>query len=201
MMLQDRVVLVTGRGSELVSALECGLADAGAQVRRPQHDVTGRMDVLINVVECARSTPFLDMPDQGLNDLLSETLDPAFRRTREVVRSMSLAGVPGTVINIVCQTGHPGHPAPDHRFATHMTQGAMVAFTKALAAELADRDIRVNAIVGRPAAGSEEPLARPFEQVVQAAVFLCTAEGALITGQTLELGGRPLGYEPGGFPA
>jgi NAD(P)-dependent dehydrogenase (short-subunit alcohol dehydrogenase family) len=105
--------------------------------------------------------------------------------------------VPGTVINIVCR---PSQPVVDRRFGTHLTQGVVIAFTKALATELADRGIRINAIVGASAGGPGQPLRTPFEEVVQAALFLC-APDTFVTGETVDLGGRAIGYEADGFPA
>jgi NAD(P)-dependent dehydrogenase (short-subunit alcohol dehydrogenase family) len=70
----------------------------------------------------------------------------------------------------------------------------VVAFTKALAAELSDRQIRVNAVVSRPAPQASLPLYETFENVVRATQFLCAAHGAFVSGQTIDLGVGRQGY-------
>jgi NAD(P)-dependent dehydrogenase (short-subunit alcohol dehydrogenase family) len=60
--------------------------------------------------------------------------------------------------------------------------------TKALAAELVERRIQVNAIIGRSVRDSGAFQAG-FDDVVRTAVFLCAVQGTFVTGETIDVGG------------
>ena len=198
-MLRGKTVLLAGGTAELPAALASGLMAAGARVRLPSRDgrvaneevealysAAGRIDILINIVPPVPPAAFFDMSRGAWGGLLSSTLDDAFLWTQAVARVMSFSGEQGGIINIV---GNMDHPDADVAPFTELaSRGIVVALTRALAAELANRGIQVNAIVGRSARGPGSGEAG-FADVVRTAVFLCAAQGTFVSGETIEVGG------------
>jgi glucose 1-dehydrogenase/3-oxoacyl-[acyl-carrier protein] reductase len=126
-----------------------------------------------------------------------------FFLTQQIVRDMLLRGG-GAVCNITSIHGLQG--APEHSVYAG-TKGAIVAYTRALAVELAHQGVRVNAIApgwvtvenyykaipgfqeeaAAEAARNAVPLGRagiPLD-IARLAVFLCSDDAQFIIGQTL----------------
>jgi NAD(P)-dependent dehydrogenase (short-subunit alcohol dehydrogenase family) len=139
MTLKGKTVVLAAGNSELLATLACGLGAAGARVCFGQppkrgtlqgdgreadervsavYSEVGKIDVLVNVVGPVPPTAFFDMSRNAWVGLLSAMLDDAFLWSQAVARAMSLAGEQGTIINIVCERGHPGEDiAPFTRLA------------------------------------------------------------------------------------
>lgn len=105
----------------------------------------------------------------------------------------------GTITVVLSNTATAALPG---QFSTQIVQGAAKAMMRAAALELADRDIRVNAVEAlRPRTERERwldartPLGRPAlaDEIADACLFLASQNAAIITGETLVLdGGRSL---------
>jgi NAD(P)-dependent dehydrogenase (short-subunit alcohol dehydrogenase family) len=162
---------------------------------------------LVNNAGITFNCPFLEITPAQFDKLLHVNLRAQFFLTQRVVTAMLAAGG-GTICNISSIHGLQG--APEHS-AYAATKGAIIAYTRSLAVELAHLRIRVNAIApgwitvpnyynAIPGFKEEEaanqalnmvPVARygvPVD-VARLAAFLCSDESDFIVGQTITLDG------------
>jgi len=105
----------------------------------------------------------------------------------------------GTITLVLSNTASVAVPG---QFSTQVVQGAARSLMRASALELAELNIRVNAVEAlRPRTERERwldartPLGRPAlaDEIADAAIFLASQKAAIITGETLVLdGGRSL---------
>jgi NAD(P)-dependent dehydrogenase (short-subunit alcohol dehydrogenase family) len=102
----------------------------------------GGLDVLVNNAGVTRALDFLDTDEATYDEMLDLNMKGYFFCARRAVPYMLDAGG-GSIINITSIHGHVGFP---RHAAYAATKGAINAFTRELAVELADRGIRVNAI-------------------------------------------------------
>jgi 3-oxoacyl-[acyl-carrier protein] reductase len=103
----------------------------------------GPITVLINNAALPDERLFAAGAAASFDELIEVDLQGAIRCTRSLVRDMLLVGR-GTVINVgsvMTRRGQPGQVA----YAT--AKGGLEAFTRALALELAPREIRINAVI------------------------------------------------------
>ncbi|HTC54632.1 MAG TPA: SDR family NAD(P)-dependent oxidoreductase [Steroidobacteraceae bacterium] len=125
------------------------LADRSATDRMlgPLHTVlAGRCDILVNNAGIARVQAFVSTEDALLDRLLAVNFTAVFRVTRALVPALRASGR-ASVINIASELaliGQPGYTAYT------ATKGAILAFSRALAIELAADGIRVNAVCPGP---------------------------------------------------
>jgi NAD(P)-dependent dehydrogenase (short-subunit alcohol dehydrogenase family) len=108
--------------------------------------VPGRCDVLVNNAGVSHLQSFGDTPDQLLDDLLEVNFIAAFRVTRALLPALK-AGSQPTIINVASELALVGQPGYS---AYCGTKGAVLAWSRALAVELAVDGIRVNAVCPGP---------------------------------------------------
>ncbi|MGB5943351.1 MAG: SDR family oxidoreductase [Leeuwenhoekiella sp.] len=111
------------------------------------------------------------------------------------------------IINTTSVTGYRGNPA---LLDYSSTKGAITSFTRALSAQLAEKNILVNAVAPGPiitplipatmgdqdSFGENTPLGRPGQpsEIGPAYVFLASADSTYITGQVIHInGGKVVG--------
>lgn len=166
----------------------------------------GGLDVLVNNAGKQQQVP-------EIADLSSEQFDETMKTNVNALFWTCKAAVPhlppgSAIINTTSIQAY--QPAPILLdYAT--TKAAINAFTKALAAQLAEKGIRVNAVApgpvwtplqvvgGQPTEkladfGSQTPLGRPGQpaEVAPAFVFLASQESSYVLGETLAVtGGMP----------
>lgn len=162
----------------------------------------GRIDVLVNNAGIARDELFPLMSQESWDDVLATNLGGLFHCARAVVRPMLAAGR-GAIVNVGAVAALRASPGQVNYAAS---KGGLVAFTRALGAELAPKGIRVNAVLpGAIAAGLAAridrriaerirgaiPLGRfgTAEEVARAVLFLASDEAAYIVGQSLVVDG------------
>jgi glucose 1-dehydrogenase len=102
----------------------------------------GGLDVLVNNAGVTRALDFLDTDEATYDEMFDLNMKGYFFCARRAVPHMLEAGG-GSIINITSIHGHSGFP---RHAAYAATKGAINAFTRELAVELADRGVRVNAI-------------------------------------------------------
>jgi len=102
----------------------------------------GGADILVNNAGVIRDSLFPFMKEEDWDYVLDVDLKGAFRITKALIRGM-LHKSWGRIINIVSVSGIAGHPGQTNYSAA---KGGLIAFTKALALELAVRGITVNAV-------------------------------------------------------
>ncbi len=182
--------------ADLAQVDECRrLVDAAAKT-------FGGLDVIVNNSGITRSAPFLETTVDTYNELFNINMRGMFFCTQQAVPWMLERGG-GSVINLTSVHGYAG--APNHT-AYGATKGAITAFTRQLAIELAPRRIRVNAIgpglieVPRyfddPDYSTDKGAARvPWgrvgtpQDVAGAAAYLASDTAEFVTGQVLFVDG------------
>ena len=102
----------------------------------------GGLDVLVNNAGITRELDFLDTDESVYDEVFDLNMKGYFFCVRRAVPHMIEAGG-GSIVNISSVHGHAGLPG---HAAYAATKGAIDAFTRELAVELADRKVRVNAV-------------------------------------------------------
>ena len=102
----------------------------------------GGVDILVNNSGVTRALGFLDTDQTVYDELFDLNMRGYFFCAQQAVLHMARQGG-GTIVNITSIHGGAGFP---RHAAYAATKGAIIAFTRTLAIELAPRRIRVNAI-------------------------------------------------------
>lgn len=176
----------------------------------------GPVTILVNNAGQARSAP-LHVGDESLwNEMLAVNLGGVYRCIRCVLPDMLEAGR-GRIINIASTAGLTGYP---YVTAYCAAKHGVIGLTRALAIELARKNITVNAVcpgytdtdlsrdaiaaiqakTGRSEADvravftAHNPQGRMVtsEEVAQTVLWLCTNEVGSITGQSIAIAGGEL---------
>jgi gluconate 5-dehydrogenase len=109
-------------------------------------DRFGRIDVLVNNAGTAWADPVEDTPLRGWQKVVDVNLTGVFLCSQAAGRVMIGQGG-GKIVNIASITGLRGQPPEElDAIAYSTTKGAVVAFTRDLAAKWARHGIAVNAI-------------------------------------------------------
>jgi 3-oxoacyl-[acyl-carrier protein] reductase len=143
----ERLALQAGGGWFVGHTVD--LADRGA-VDRVLADLlgslTGRCDILVNNAGVSRLRPLQETGDELLDWMFAVNFTAAFRITRTLLPALG-AGGRGAVVNIASELALVGQA--DYG-AYCATKGAMLAWSRSLALELAARSIRVNVVCPGP---------------------------------------------------
>lgn len=102
----------------------------------------GPVTILINNAGITRDNLFLRMSDDEWNAVINVNLTGAYNCTKAVIRQMTKAKW-GRIVNISSVVGQSGN-AGQANYAS--AKAGMIGLTKALAIELASRNITVNAV-------------------------------------------------------
>ncbi|MBU2867803.1 SDR family NAD(P)-dependent oxidoreductase [Pacificibacter marinus] len=164
-------------------------------------ELGGGLDIVMNNAGIAGNAPSLDLEESVWRNAVDVNLTGTFLMAQAAGRVMAANGG-GSIINTASMYGVVAAP---ERAAYCATKAAVVALTKVLAIEWADRNIRVNAIgpgyvrtaltetlveQGRldlDALNARVPAGRlgTPEEIATAALFLASDASAYVTGQTL----------------
>jgi len=178
--------------------------DARSLVERAAADL-GSVDVLINMASVYSSVTFEEIDERVWDGVLDVDLKAAFLCARAAVPHMRIRGG-GRIINFTDWVARSGRPRYKGFLPYYVAKHAVIGLTEALALELAEDRILVNAIapgpiVAPPDTTDEEykaveaatPLGRwgGETEIVSAVLFLL--ENDFITGETIRIdGGRHL---------
>lgn len=185
-------------------ALPCNLSDA-AQVDAlvPQAvEALGKLDILVNNAGVTRDNLTMRMKDEEWDQVISVNLEAAFRLIRAAAKPMMKARF-GRVISITSVVGATGNPGQANYAAS---KAGLVGMSKAVAQELASRNITVNCVAPgfiRSAMTDVLPEAQKTalltripagdlgtgEDIGAAVVYLASKEAGYVTGQTLHVNG------------
>ncbi|MDP7538880.1 MAG: SDR family oxidoreductase [Alphaproteobacteria bacterium] len=143
--VQQTVGEISEAGGE-ARAWVCDVTDEGAVIETFAAivDAFGGIDILVNNAGIARRDPTESMPTETWDLVIAINQTAVFTCSREAGKHMLVKGK-GAIINIASIMGLSGggfYP----NLPYHASKGAVVNMTRALAAEWAQRGVRVNAI-------------------------------------------------------
>ena len=200
---QDVVAKLREAGRD-VHAVQADVTDAAACNAAVERltERTERIDVLVNNAGVIRDNPLAALDDDDIRTVLDTNVGGVFNVTRAVVPYMVMQRA-GTIVNLSSVAGDKGGRGQTNYAAS---KGAVNAFTRALAVELAPRRIRVNAVAPgvidtemsqnvREMAGDEAKariLLKRFgtaQDVAYAVWFLASDYANYVTGQVFHVDG------------
>jgi 3-oxoacyl-[acyl-carrier protein] reductase len=136
-------VVAAGKGLNITAEpLDVRDAPACTALVEKVVDRTGRIDVLVNNAGVIRDNPLTNLDDEDLRVVLETNVTGMFNMTRAVAPHM-ISLRRGRIVNISSVAGEKGGRGQTNYAAS---KGAINAFTRSLAVELAPRGITVNAV-------------------------------------------------------
>jgi NAD(P)-dependent dehydrogenase (short-subunit alcohol dehydrogenase family) len=168
---------------------------------------TGRIDILVNNAGAAWGAPAEDHPLEAWDKVMNLNVRGYFILSQYVAKHHMIAQRQGSIINIASIAGLGGNPRGMNTIAYNTSKGAVINFTRALAAEWGPYGIRVNAIcpgffpskmtkgtleaLGEDAMAAHAPLGRlgDDEDLKGLTLLYASDAGKHITGQWLAVDG------------
>lgn len=212
---QGAVVGISGRNEAKLKELAAELgdrvhvfpADLGdvAQVEalvKTATEAMGSINILVNNAGLTKDNLSLRMKPEEWDEVIRVNLTATFLLAQACQRGMMKARW-GRIINISSVVGTTGNPGQCNYVAS---KAGLVGWTKAMAAEIASRNVTVNCIapgfIATPMTdvltddqkakiNASIPMARMGgpEDIAAATVYLASDEAAYVTGQTLHVNG------------
>lgn len=163
----------------------------------------GTIDILVNSAGCFPATKVIDMDPADWDEVVRVNLYGVFYCCRAVLPGMIAAGG-GAIVNLASIAGQRGSAQHAHYAAA---KGGVLAFTRSLAREVIEHNIRVNAVSpGRIATDllldvqtpdeytrwmADTPARRlgAPEEVADAVLFLASSASSYVVGATLAVNG------------
>jgi 2-hydroxycyclohexanecarboxyl-CoA dehydrogenase len=165
----------------------------------------GHLDILVNNAGWDRVQPFLDSSEETWDRIIAINFKALLRTCKAVLPGMVARGT-GKVVNIASDAGRGGSLG---QAVYSGTKGAIIAFSKTLAREMARHKINVNVVspgltetalleecrAQAPKVMDAVTRAIPWgrvgtpEEVAEAVVFLASSAADYVTGQTLSVNG------------
>lgn len=184
--------------------LPCNLSDLEAvdRLAPDAESAMGGLDILINNAGVTRDNIFMRMKDSEWDEVIAVNLTAAFHLARGAVKGMMKRRY-GRIVSITSVVGVAGNAGQGNYAAS---KAGLIGMSKALAQEVASRNITVNTIapgfIGsamtdalndkqREAILAKIPAARlgSADEIAAATLFLASQEAGYITGHTLNVNG------------
>ncbi|MCZ6454144.1 MAG: 3-oxoacyl-[acyl-carrier-protein] reductase [Alphaproteobacteria bacterium] len=197
----DALAAELGERSHVVPA---DLSDPAAVDALPAaaDEALGSLDILINNAGLTRDNLAMRMKDEEWQAVLDVNLTAAFRLSRAVLRGMMKSRW-GRIISVTSVVGATGNPGQVNYAAS---KAGLTGMTKALAQEVASRNITVNCIApGFIETAMTDALSDAQKEAIMAripagrlgsaddvgvcALFLASHEAGYVTGQTIHVNG------------
>ena len=212
---QGATVAISGTRAEVLEALKAELGERAhvlpCNLGHPEEveklvpaaeAAMGSLDILVNNAGITRDGLAMRMKDDDWAQVLDVNLTASFRLSRAAMRGMMKRRF-GRIIGITSVVGVTGNAGQANYAAS---KAGMIGMTKALAQELASRNVTVNCIAPgfiatpmtdalndkqKEAIIAKVPAGRlgTSDDVAAAALYLASAEAAYMTGQTLHVNG------------
>lgn len=196
--------VAAGLGGERVHVIPANLADAAEADRlvKEAEAAMGSLDILVNNAGLTRDNLALRMKEEDFQTVLDVNLTAAFRLAKASLRGMTKRRW-GRIVGITSIVGFTGNPGQANYAAS---KAGMVGMSKALAGEVAARNVTVNCVApgfietAMTAALNEDQqsrlkaaipagrMGRP-EEIAAAVAFLASEEAAYVTGSTIHVNG------------
>ncbi len=201
--LQEVVAAITASGGKADAlALDVASAPSVAAGFEKLLAAHGRLDYLVNNAGITRDTLLLRMKPEQWSQVLDTNLTGAFLCTQAALKPM-LKQRAGRIVNITSVVGLTGNAGQANYAAS---KAGLIGFTKAVAREVASRNITVNAVApgfietdmtaamtdkAKESMAAAIPLGRVGspEDVAGAVCFLVSDAAAYVTGQVLAVDG------------
>ncbi|MCW5322992.1 glucose 1-dehydrogenase [Verminephrobacter aporrectodeae subsp. tuberculatae] len=167
----------------------------------------GAVDVLVNNAGAAWGAPAQDHPLPAWDKVMDLNVRGYFILSQHLAKRSMIGRRSGSIINVASIAGLGGNPKGLNTLAYNTSKGAVINFTRALAAEWGQYNIRVNAIcpgffpskmsagalkaLGADALAANAPLARlgDDEDLKGLCALYASDAGKHITGQWLAVDG------------
>jgi len=189
-------------GAVIAAANLSDAASVDGLVARAEEAAGAGLDIQIAKAGNTRDGLILRMKDEDWETVIKVNLEAYFRLARAVTRGMMKRRY-GRIIGITSVVGVTGNPGQTNYAAS---KAGMIGFSKALAQEVASRNITVNCIApGFIASPMTDELNAQQKTMIlsripagdlgsgadiaAAAVYLSSAEAGYVTGQTLHVNG------------
>jgi 3-oxoacyl-[acyl-carrier protein] reductase len=191
----------TGQRTMAVAADVSDHAGAKAMVEKVLAEM-GRVDILVNNAGITRDNLLMRMDEADWDAVINVNLKSAFNCSKAVLRTMMKQRY-GRIVNISSVSGLAGQAGQTNYSAS---KAGLIGFTKALAREVASREITVNAVapgfiptaltINLPDELKDSMMrlipagrwGKP-EEIAYAVAFFASNEAAYITGQVLSVDG------------
>jgi 3-oxoacyl-[acyl-carrier protein] reductase len=165
-------------------------------------DKFGGIDILVNNAGITKDMLIMMMSEESWDAVMDTNLKGTFNCSKAAVRHM-MKKRNGRIVNITSVSGQIGNAGQTNYSASKAGQ---IGFTKALAREVAPRNVTVNAVAAGYVdteiwAGVPEEMRESFikmiplgrkgtaEEIAYAVSFLCSDQAGYITGQVLAVDG------------
>lgn len=162
----------------------------------------GQIDILVNNAGVTRDNLTMRMKDDEWDDVIRINLEATFRLMRAATKPMMKARF-GRIITITSVVGTTGNPGQANYAAS---KGGLTAMTKAIAQELASRNVTANCVspgfiatamteslpeTQKEALNARIPMGRMGEgaDIGAAVAYLASREAGYVTGQTIHVNG------------
>ena len=212
---QGASVAISGTRAEALEALAaelgervvvapCNLSDKDSveALVPAAEEKLGGLDILVNNAGITRDNLFLRLKDEDWDNVLAVNLTAAFRLSRAAVKSKMRRRY-GRIVAIGSVVGTTGNPGQGNYAAA---KAGLIGMSKALAAEVASRNITVNVVAPgfiespmtqalnekqREGILADVPMGRlgTGADIAAAVAYLASEEAAYVTGQTLHVNG------------
>jgi 3-oxoacyl-[acyl-carrier protein] reductase len=213
---QGATVVLSGTRAEALEALKAELGERAFTATANLSDIASvealpkaaeaaagaPIDILVNNAGITKDNLFMRMKDDEWDQVIAVNLTAAFRLSRAVLRGMMKKRW-GRIVQISSVVGATGNPGQGNYAAA---KAGLVGMTKSLAAEVASRNITVNAVAPgfiqtamtdvlndqqKEMISQRIPAGRmgmPTE-IAAAVIYLASEEAAYVTGETIHVNG------------
>jgi 3-oxoacyl-[acyl-carrier protein] reductase len=187
----------------LASQCDVSSTEAAAEMVKQVKNEFGRIDFLVNNAGITRDNLILRMKEEDWDTVIDTNLKGAWNFAKAAVRLMLRQEEGGSILNITSISGSVGMAGQSNYSAS---KAGMIGLTKALAKEVASRQVTVNALAlgfvstdmssaldetYRAKFLEQIPLGRfgEADEVARIACFMLSDEARYITGQVLQVDG------------
>jgi 3-oxoacyl-[acyl-carrier protein] reductase len=195
---------LAGTLGDRVHVVPCNLGDrAAVEALVPAAELAmGGLDILVSNAGITRDNLLIRLRDEDWDQVLAVNLTATFMLARAACRGMMKRRF-GRIISVTSVVGVTGNPGQANYAAS---KAGLIGFSKALAQEVASRNITVNCVAPgfietamtdalnekqREAILTRVPAGRlgTADEIAASIVYLASVEGAYVTGQTLHVNG------------